>query len=621
MAVSDAPTTELGYPGGVVPSVTAALGKAWAAAANEHNDALTFPASAAVFDRMRSEDGQVASIVRAITLPITGAKWRLDGSAPVDEDGAEVGPPVRPEVMAFVRSELGIGLSQAQARRRREGIVLREHLREALLHLIFGFMPFEVLYAPGPASPGLEDPADPGRLYAHLAKLAPRMPRTLVEVRVDQRGGLAGIVQAPPLDATGKDASDGVFIPVDRLLMYVNDREGADWHGRSMLRAAYKHWLIKDRLILLGAQVVERNGMGVPVVRMKAGASDEDRQEAERIVRDFRAGATAGLVLPDGVDRIDLLGVTGSTADELPRVKYHDEACAQSLLAMFLTLGHDAGARSLGETFLDVFLLGLKAVIATLEDTITEHLIRDLVELNFGVDEPYPTLRADELSSESAPTAEALKLLTEAGLLTPDRELEADVRRRHGLPAMPAAEADEIGDAASNPFTSVGLPSLVEGNIITVEEARQLLKITGPVPPELLERITAAAPPVLPGGPAPAVPALPGQRAPLDVEEVTAAASKPTAAEAETARIRERRQTPEARAPHAFRAAEWTHPNGHPRCALCGDEERTGGRCAGAATDGVTALAAASSDEELIGRLEGALALVAALRAGHRVAA
>ena len=50
---------------------------------------------------------------------------------------------------------------------------------------------------------------------------------------------------------------------------------------------------------------------------------------------------------------------------------------------------------------------------------------------------------------------------------------------------------------------------------------------------------------------------------------------------AESARIRESKESAEARAPHAFRPAKWTAGNGHPRCLLCGDEEPTGGRCSG----------------------------------------
>ena len=48
----------------------------------------------------------------------------------------------------------------------------------------------------------------------------------------------------------------------------------------------------------------------------------------------------------------------------------------------------------------------------------------------------------------------------------------------------------------------------------------------------------------------------------------------------ETLEIRERSKK-EGRHPHTFAAARWTHPNGHPRCALCGDEERGDGLCPG----------------------------------------
>jgi hypothetical protein len=55
----------------------------------------------------------------------------------------------------------------------------------------------------------------------------------------------------------------------------------------------------------------------------------------------------------------------------------------------------------------------------------------------------------------------------------------------------------------------------------------------------------------------------------------------------ETEKIKERRKTPEARKAHDFEAAKWTHPNGHPRCALCGDEEPISERCPGADHDGL----------------------------------
>ncbi|GAI85190.1 unnamed protein product, partial [marine sediment metagenome] len=47
----------------------------------------------------------------------------------------------------------------------------------------------------------------------------------------------------------------------------------------------------------------------------------------------------------------------------------------------------------------------------------------------------------------------------------------------------------------------------------------------------------------------------------------------------ETAVINENKERPRAKEVHEFKAAKYTHPNGHPRCLICGDEEPIGGVC------------------------------------------
>ena len=47
----------------------------------------------------------------------------------------------------------------------------------------------------------------------------------------------------------------------------------------------------------------------------------------------------------------------------------------------------------------------------------------------------------------------------------------------------------------------------------------------------------------------------------------------------ETATISENKKKPQAKKVHEFKSAEWTHPNGHPRCLICGREEPVGGVC------------------------------------------
>ncbi len=46
---------------------------------------------------------------------------------------------------------------------------------------------------------------------------------------------------------------------------------------------------------------------------------------------------------------------------------------------------------------------------------------------------------------------------------------------------------------------------------------------------------------------------------------------------AESAAIKVNRMKPASQKPHKFEEAEWTHPNGHPRCLKCGDEPRGDG--------------------------------------------
>lgn len=409
-AAGDAPTTELGAPG--VSTVGGWL-DTW-----EDAPELRFPASAVVYDKMR-RDAQIDSVLRAITLPIRRTNWRLTGDD------------VRPEVMDFVRSELGLDPEQegARRRRRREGIVFADFLRHALLYLVFGFMPNEQVYEVGPPSPG-QDPAGLPRLVAHVRKLAPRMPRSVSNIDVARDGGLDAIRQHIPR-RDGAPGWEEVTIPNERLVMFCNDREGGDWTGRSVLRSSYGSWLIKLRLLKLSAQIVERNGMGLPVINVGPGG---DEAKALDIAKRARAGAEAGLALPEGYT-LRLVGVEGATVDPLPLIQYHDEAMGRAALAMFLNLGHDNGARSLGDTFVDFFVMADNAVAEDIATTTTEHVIRDLVELNFGADEAYPDLTPDPINAEGTPTAEALAALADKGLLGPmDPDLVDDVRRRYGLP-------------------------------------------------------------------------------------------------------------------------------------------------------------------------------------------
>lgn len=391
---------------------------------SEYVPELRWPNSVQVLNRMR-RDSKCAGVLRAAKMPIRGTGWHVVDS-----------PDVRPEVAEFVRNNLGLNEQGSRRRRRGQGISWDFFLRHALLCLDFGHMFFEPVYNIGP--PGPNDQLPPGN-YAHLSRLAPILPATITGFDVAADGELNGITQY----ATGPDGRGTELLLARALIIpVINDREGSDWTGTSMLREAYKHWYLKDQLERLGAMIVERNGMGLP--RAKYG-QDGDREQMMRMAAAARAGEVSGVAIRQE-DDFDLIGVTGTLVDPMPQITYHAGEIPNSVLAMFLTLGHDAGARNLGETFVDYFAMAVNAVIADIEEVGTEDISRSLVELNFGTDEAYPEIAADDITPQSPLTAEAISALVGAGVLTPDPDLEQFIRHLFNMPPQAAS-----GDDAPEP--------------------------------------------------------------------------------------------------------------------------------------------------------------------------
>lgn len=400
-------TREVGY-----AATPAAAGAWWQVDVSdgETTPELRWPLNLAVYDAMRRQDAQVASVLRAVTLPIRSTTWRID------PNGA------RDEVVRHVALDLGLpvqGWSEdaMPKGRLRDRFSWSEHLRHALLMLTYGHMAFEQVYRPDEAT-GLH----------HLRKLGPRMPRSIAKFNVARDGGLVSIEQHADSPTT-----TGPTLPVSRLVMYVNEREAGNWAGQSLLRQAYKNWLIKDRLLRTQAQAVDRNGMGVPVYTGSDTNDEEELARGEDIATSIRAGDNSGAAIPNSA-KLDLMGVTGQLPDADKPIRYHDEQIARAVLAHFLNLGTQTGSWALGSTFADFFTQSLQAVGQDVADVTTAHVIEDLVDINYGPTEQAPRLVFDEIGSQTAALAVAIKTLVDAGVLTPDEALEAHLRLGLGLP-------------------------------------------------------------------------------------------------------------------------------------------------------------------------------------------
>lgn len=391
----------------------------------EVNWELAWPHSIRPYSRMAREDTQVKSILRAVSLPIRRTTWRVDPNGAPDEVVRLVAEDLR---LPILGDDGNTPLAQTGGH-----ASFKQHLKWVLKMLTYGHAFFEVVFK-----------EVDGRDRLH--KLAYRPPGSIQEIKVDRDGGLSGIVQsAVPGEKNGRP----VAIPVEHLLAYVNDADDFSWTGTSELRAAYKHWILRDRQLFLEDRVLDRNGMGVPWY--KAGTNDDaEIARGEKIARNVRSGDSSGGAGPPGSE-LQIIGVKGQLVSPREAINYHDSMIARSVLAHFLNLEGKGGSYSLASIQADTFTQSLQTLAEEIADTANQYLVERMVNLAFDTETgPYPKLTFDPIGSVKDLPMETLANLVNSGVVIPDRDLEEEVRRRGGLPAKrPLQEA--IADGSTRP--------------------------------------------------------------------------------------------------------------------------------------------------------------------------
>jgi predicted ABC-type ATPase len=304
------------------------------------------------------------------------------------------------------------------------GFSWQDHIRLALLNLVYGFMPMERWFE-----------VRGGR--THLAGVQERLPRTITEMDIDDAGQMIQVWQNTQDDP----------LPANRLTWYVNEREGANWAGISLLRPCYTPWVLKHEVMRVHATSIRRFGMGVPSVSAPQGATPAQIEEAQRLAAGMRAGDTAGAGLPAGYE-FKLTGLTGAAPDAVGFLGYLDQEITGSALASIIELAHATyGSKALGESFLDLFLLALQSAadqignIATYGSPSMPGLARALVEYNWGEGESIPQIVATDVGDRHEITATSLQLLVSCGALVPDANLESFIRDAWGLPERAEPDA------------------------------------------------------------------------------------------------------------------------------------------------------------------------------------
>ena len=261
----------------------------------------------------------------------------------------------------------------------------------------------------------------------------------------DDGDDLTGMTQAPP------PKFEKLTIPIEKALHFRTRSRKDNPEGRSILRTAYRAYYFKKRLEEIEGYGMERDLAGFPVLYapedMDIWSEDPDMmqalQRAEMIVSSIRRDAREGLVLPGGKEngwKLELLS-SGSRRqfDTNAIIDRYDKRIATSVLADFVLMGQQAvGSFALADNKTQIFAMAIGSYLDTICEAFNIQAIPRLIDLNgehFKGITDYPKMAHGDIEERDLTSFGAfIEQMVGAGVLTPDEELEAEIRRVGHLP-------------------------------------------------------------------------------------------------------------------------------------------------------------------------------------------
>lgn len=381
--------------------------------AEDYNPQLNGKNSIKIYEQMRRSDATVNAALESIKLPILNADFIIDPASDDERDH---------EVADFIYDCL------------HHVVDWDKFLTEALTFLDFGYCVHEMVFEPRSIN---------GKLRIALVKLGYRKQTTIEAWETPDHQ--PGITQR---DALGQERG----IPAVKLVRLTRKQEGDNYQGISILRTAYRHWYIKDKLYKIDAVGHERHALGVLDVTTPKAATEKDKKKMRQLARNLRANQESYLEHPEGWVVQFLDNKASSMRDVEPSINHHDRQIMKNVLAQFLEIGSSgsSGTRSVSEDQSRLFELAVQSVAKQIVSALQNSVVRALVDLNF-TDREYPTLRVGKISDDNVPVvSEAAKKFVEAGLLHATKGDENTTRRLLGFAELADEQLDEVYDKPAN---------------------------------------------------------------------------------------------------------------------------------------------------------------------------
>lgn len=355
-----------------------------------------------VFDKMRADD-QIKAALALKKNAITATGWEV------------VAPEGRPddwEPVAFVRDAL----------ERLEG-TFEDDLLEILSALDYGYSVTEKVWT--------EDGA-----HVTLAALKTRKPHAF-DFEADEFGNLRAVIQ--------DQGREQRRLSPAKFVIYTYQGEFDNWYGRSDLESAYRAWWSKDNAYKWLAMLLERHGIPPIFALYSSSYSKAQVTRLKQVIERIQA-ATFGVIPRPKKDDLELWST--SLADNAAKVfipaleMYNQDIARAILMPGLLGMSPDkaVGSYARARVHFDVFMLTVERIRREIEAVINEQLVRELVLLNFPVDE-VPRWRFLPLSDDTRlDILERWTQLVSSGVVKPQPDDERHVRAMLKFPERDVAE-------------------------------------------------------------------------------------------------------------------------------------------------------------------------------------
>lgn len=270
------------------------------------------------------------------------------------------------------------------------------------------------------------------RKYTMLRKLAFRPAATVTEFLYDDNGGPAGVKH----NALRADNSvEEVKIDIEKLVIFVFNKNGGNLEGKSLLRTAHPNWYYMRELHKIDAIQKERHALGVPVAKLTQGFTADTVTAAWEMVTNIRTNEDSGAVLPPGVE-LEFITPSSNQVDVIPSIEHHNGQIMLNTLVEFLLLGlTGGGGRATSGSQLDMFQKSLKYVANMICEHINLYIFPKMVRYNFKTNQ-FPRLRVRNIgeASDLQKLASALSSMVSEGIITMDEPTEQWARQVFDVP-------------------------------------------------------------------------------------------------------------------------------------------------------------------------------------------